>query len=202
MSYLLIVVLCLATTPDAPRSSSDDPADVSPAARSPRELRAAIRTALRSEATATTAYERNAASRLLCALYAQVQDNSVMSPRSRVQWADKIRSRLLRVKKRLEAEISRKNDRLQRATSASTSKTISATARNDFVMGGQAQPDDNGVALVELIQQTIRPNIWDVNGGEASIVYFAPLRALVVRAPGGIHRRTGDLLNRLRVAGP
>jgi len=44
-------------------------------------------------------------------------------------------------------------------------------------------PREFGPDLIELIQRTISPEVWDVNGGNSSMVYYAPLRVLVVRAP-------------------
>jgi hypothetical protein len=59
---------------------------------------------------------------------------------------------------------------------------------------------DYGPDLVELIQATISPSTWDINGGNASIVYYAPLRVLVVSAPGEVHGQVGDVLGQLRAA--
>jgi hypothetical protein len=59
---------------------------------------------------------------------------------------------------------------------------------------------DYGPELVELIQATISPSTWDINGGNGSIVYFAPLRVLVVSAPGEVHGQVGDVLGQLRAA--
>lgn len=56
-------------------------------------------------------------------------------------------------------------------------------------------------SLIDLIQRTINPPIWDVNGGPASVGYFAPYQALVVRAPGEIHYELGGTLGQLRNAG-
>src|SRR5205823_9827969 len=53
--------------------------------------------------------------------------------------------------------------------------------------GGGAFPNDNGLALVELIERTINPAFWDVNGGPGTIVYYAPLQCLVVRATSEVH---------------
>lgn len=61
-----------------------------------------------------------------------------------------------------------------------------------------AQPVDYGPQLVEIIQATISPATWDINGGNGSVVYFAPSRALVVRARETVHRQVGDLLWQLR----
>jgi hypothetical protein len=56
----------------------------------------------------------------------------------------------------------------------------------------------NGQALVELIQDTIAPNSWDLRGGPGSIVYFNPLRCLVVRQTGEGHDALSDLLGAAR----
>jgi hypothetical protein len=61
-----------------------------------------------------------------------------------------------------------------------------------------AQPPDNGQALVDLIQRTIEPSSWDVNGGPGSIVSFAPSRVLVVRQRSEIHQQLQDVVRGLR----
>jgi hypothetical protein len=66
--------------------------------------------------------------------------------------------------------------------------------------GGQAS-DDYGPQLVELIQQTIAPQTWDVNGGLGTAYYWRPGRALVIRQTGGVHDQLGDLLEQLGRAG-
>lgn len=53
-------------------------------------------------------------------------------------------------------------------------------------------------ALIDLIQATVRPEAWDVNGGTGSIVYFANGHGLVVVAPDDVHDDVGDLLRQLR----
>ncbi|HUT10711.1 MAG TPA: hypothetical protein VMY42_09455 [Thermoguttaceae bacterium] len=64
-------------------------------------------------------------------------------------------------------------------------------------MGGGMQNDDNGQELVELIQQTIAPTTWDVNGGTGTIYYWRPGRAIVVRQQEEIHRQIGDVIQQL-----
>lgn len=63
---------------------------------------------------------------------------------------------------------------------------------------GGAAVWDYGPALVELIQRTITPSFWDVNGGPGTIVYYRPLRVLVVRATPGMHIEVGEGLGKLR----
>ncbi len=64
--------------------------------------------------------------------------------------------------------------------------------------GGGAAVWDYGPALVELIQRTIVPKFWDVNGGPGTIVYYRPAMVLVVRATPGMHLEVADGLRRLR----
>jgi hypothetical protein len=74
-------------------------------------------------------------------------------------------------------------------------------AGGPFVFGGQGfvQPIDYGPELVELIQRTISPDTWDVNGGNGTVFYYAPLRVLVVRAPAAVHGQVGGVLGQARV---
>jgi hypothetical protein len=64
-------------------------------------------------------------------------------------------------------------------------------------MGGGAGPFDYGPSLVDLIQRTIVPDFWDVNGGPGTIVYYRPLMCLVVRATSDVHHRLGGTLDAL-----
>ena len=69
-------------------------------------------------------------------------------------------------------------------------------------LGGPGQfSDDYGPELVELIQQTIAPQTWDVNGGLGTAYYWRPGRALVIRQTGNVHDQLGDLLEQLGRAG-
>jgi hypothetical protein len=67
--------------------------------------------------------------------------------------------------------------------------------------GGRALIDANGRELVDLIERTINPDFWDVVGGPGTIVYYAPLQCLVVRATSEVHGRVGGLVGDLRKAG-
>jgi hypothetical protein len=59
---------------------------------------------------------------------------------------------------------------------------------------------DYGPELVEIIQAVISPKTWDINGGPGAVVYYAPLRVLVVSAPDDVHPQIGDLLGQMRAA--
>lgn len=60
---------------------------------------------------------------------------------------------------------------------------------------------DHGQELVDLIQKTISPGSWDINGGPGSIYYWRPGRAIVVRQTDEIHGQLGNVLNQLQQAG-
>jgi hypothetical protein len=68
--------------------------------------------------------------------------------------------------------------------------------------GGGAVTEASGRALVELIERTINPAFWDVAGGPGTIMYYAPLQCLVVRATSEIHGHVGALAEDLRAVGP
>jgi hypothetical protein len=57
---------------------------------------------------------------------------------------------------------------------------------------------DYGPELVEIIEQTISPATWNVNGGNGAVVYFAPLRVLVISAPESVHEQVGPVVGQLR----
>jgi hypothetical protein len=52
--------------------------------------------------------------------------------------------------------------------------------------------------LIDLIQQTIAPASWDVNGGEGVAIFFAPKGALVVRQTDEVHGGLVDVVNQLK----
>jgi len=66
--------------------------------------------------------------------------------------------------------------------------------------GGQNANSDNGQQLVDLIQNTIMPKSWDVNGGNGSIYYWQQQHAIVVRASGEVHDEISDTLEQLNRA--
>ena len=54
------------------------------------------------------------------------------------------------------------------------------------------------IQLIDLIQNTIEPDSWQVNGGKGSIYYFDQLKVLVIRQTGEVHHQIGDVLEQLR----
>jgi len=56
----------------------------------------------------------------------------------------------------------------------------------------------NGRRLIGLIQTTIAPDTWDVNGGRSTARYFDLYQVLVIRAPQSVHGEVDDLLGGAR----
>ncbi len=73
--------------------------------------------------------------------------------------------------------------------------------RSDAVPGGAGGGgafSDFAPSLIELIQSTIEPDHWDVAGGPATIRYYRPVFALVVRASSHVHPQIGGFLGGVR----
>ena len=56
----------------------------------------------------------------------------------------------------------------------------------------------NAMQLINLIQATIEPDSWDVNGGKGSIQFYSPLNVLVIRNTSEVHGSVGGGLQKLR----
>ena len=195
----------------------------------PYELRRAVRAAMRNEALAKTQAQRADAIRELVNVFGGLRQDTQMAESDRIRLANTIRIRLQRIKKQLQQQMAREKrlatrkggrseDELDELVSLASRQRLAAMSvplglvsqsmggpaalfAHAGGRGGGAGPHDHGQALVDLIQRTIQPDIWDVNGGPATIVYFAPLHALVVRAPSDVHHRAAGLLRGLRAAG-
>lgn len=194
-----------------------------PSDRPYHELHAEIRSALRAESTAVDRAARSAAVHDLVRLHWEIVEDSRFSASPTLkEYRNQIAIRLRSVQRDLQRdskrEARRTTDNNARsvqsnspppATLGSAARTIPAAPAAPSVTsvtssggrGGAIGPPDDGLALVELIQNTIQPDHWNVNGGPGSIVYFAPLRCLVVRATGEVHHQVGGAVEGLRAAG-
>ncbi|MCA9271209.1 MAG: hypothetical protein KDA41_22155, partial [Planctomycetales bacterium] len=137
----------------------------------------------------------------LCKLYVAVCRDTDMALDARKTLRAKLYTRLIRIKQDLEADLSRRKRDADAETptypivesaAAYSQSTVDPAPRG----GGTVR--DYGEALVELIQATISPKHWDVNGGPGSIVYWPTLHVLVVRASGDTHGHVGGLFDGLR----
>ncbi|HJT35739.1 MAG TPA: hypothetical protein VJ783_27165 [Pirellulales bacterium] len=70
-------------------------------------------------------------------------------------------------------------------------KTSKLRPAEDAGRGGA--PRSNAQDLIDLIQNTIAPESWDVMGGQGTIMYWEPGFALVVRQTDDVHEQIGGL---------
>lgn len=211
-------------SPDS-RAISPQPATNEPV--SLLELQREIRQTLRAEAQATTLADRTAAIYELCALHREiVADSRFRSLESLQEMRREVASRLVKVQADLKRKIYREKsdkrpidprDELLRSISdhwsligavqggpaelLASQRWFMGDVASGAARGGQGVPD-NGQGLVDLIQATIHPGFWDVQGGPGTIIYYSPLRCLVVRATDEVHGDVGGLVQGLRAANP
>jgi hypothetical protein len=182
--------------------------------RSGRELEKAAHAALRRWAKVGDA-DAGLAARQFIVLYKELQSDTRMAASQRDELRAKIRGRLAQ----LSQVIARHEARLAKHDPdavAHIGKPGGVLAQQAPGFGGQGAgmgvggapgggpgnaDDDYGPSLVELIQNTISPESWDVNGGAGSIYYWRGQRALVVRATGDVHDAIGGVLEQLDRAG-
>ena len=282
MSTLWLAALVLTAPPSAgasPSLAGEKKIDSSVSdLRQAQDLRRQVSRALRREAT-TEGAENQAAIHDLVALHLTLGSDTKLTKDERKRLRGVIRSRLMRVSKRIEREIARAKAKAKRERRKPDSiqvpvdlKKILSQQINNFGQGmargaqgndpgealielikttlqpgtwddlggpgvirlypplgvlhqhlggpgaalaggirggGVALPgaagggavEDYGEELVELIQQVIAPQSWDVNGGPGVAFYFRPLRVLVIRQTAEIHGRLGDVVGQLRQAG-
>jgi hypothetical protein len=175
------------------------------------------------ESQAAEDAERAAAVREMCALHGEILRDSryPLSPVLK-EYRGRLWSRLTKVKTELKHELARDAKANQAMLAEVT--TLESADRNsvraadalaaslsllDQTQGGPstmlalggAAVADNGAALVALIERTINPAFWDTVGGPGSIVYYAPLQCLVVRATAEVHGQLGGALGKLRDPG-
>lgn len=202
-----------------------------PEARRPfHEIQKELSDLLKREALTKDAAERGELVRRLCALHEEVRRDARTEYAEAMQgYRAQAWARLKRIQTDLKNQIARqrkgkavgKNAALADRNGAQIGTEPELLAASDslaaslslvdsslagpsalLAFGGRAGPADYGLELVDLIERTINPDFWDTNGGPGTIVYFAPLRCLVITATGEMHQNVGGLVGGLRAAGP
>lgn len=180
--------------------------------------------ALRAEAQAKTPEAQAAAVRKMCDLYGELTADPRLEASDVLKsYRAKLWSRMTRIKRELEQRLARQSGGTSsRMVSEAETQAIQDTAASlasqmsysSYTLGGPSYVlahsgaafgggavNDHAQELIDLIQRTISPQSWDVNGGQGSMFYFRPLMALVVRATSEVHGDVGGLLEALRRAG-
>ena len=207
-SYLL--ALCLVgATPTADQPSESVPPATTQPERTLHSFRKAYGSASRRVAL-RSGEDRDYAIRELTDLLIEVQKAEYLPDAERRSLHAQIRTRLIGISRDLKAEIARaeraekqpKTVALRNADGV-LAQRMAAMGGQNFAAAGQQRPAaqaarDRGQELVDLIQSTIAPHTWDVNGGVGSIFYWQPGHALVVRGRGEIHEQVGGAIGQLR----
>ena len=187
-----------------------------PSERSFHEISREMRSLLRVESLAKMPLERAAVIRDMCRLYRElVRDPRFGASTTLAKYRAKLWARLQKIEKQLRRDLARQkpvkepSDLSLNDSGLSVSDITTDSLENQMgligvTLGGVAEllMRNAGAAggaavhvqaenLIDLIQRTIHPDHWDVHGGPGTIVYFAPLQALVVRASSEVHRNLG-----------
>jgi len=220
MSGLLVLLALGAVSVDVPDSGVQTPSGERAEPRRYNEINADIRQVLRAEALADTVQERAPSIRKMATLYRElVKDPRLETSDTLKKYKAKLWSRMTHIKTDLERQIERDAKKAKRgkrdedllAVQTATRSLAEQMSLMNYTMGGPSYVlqhsggafgggarYDHGQELVDLIQRTIKPDTWDVNGGTGSIFYYRPLMALVVRATSEVHGNVGGLLGALR----
>lgn len=220
MVTLALVLAVAAADPGSPAAA----AVPAVALRRYHEIERDMTEALRSEARAQTPEARADAVRKMCGVYRElVSDPRLETSDELKSYKAKLWSRMTRIKRELEQRVARQaaeapgrapNDAEAQAIQDAAASLAAQMSYSNYTLGGPGYVlahsgaafgggtvNDHAQELIDLIQRTITPNFWDVNGGPGSMFYYRPLMALVVRATSEAHGDVGGLLGALRRAG-
>ena len=179
---MLLLIVALGGSPSCDATTAQAAAD----------LRRAVHESLRRWARPGDQQLTEAARELL-ELYRRVDRDTQLAAASRKELRLKLRSRLAGLAERIAAR--------SVAIPADRAKPL-AQQLGGAAFGPQVAPaGDAGQDLVDLIQKTIAPHTWDVNGGPGVIRFWRPGLALVVYQTGEVHQRIADLTEQLQKAG-
>ncbi len=184
----MTAVVCLLAVLTAPPTSSDTAEEVKTVVTEeteqpplkPYEIRRALHTALKDEATSETLADRYDATERLCALFYEMMLNQDFPDYDRQKWRARLVSRLRSVRDDLQ-KLPPKEE-----TDRSRANTVDAR-------GGGAIDERGADQLIDLITTTIDPETWDIHGGNGSIFYYSNLRVLVIRQTQEVHEKIGGI---------
>ena len=209
----------VAARAESPETSERDNAADKLRKRTGRELLAAVRETLARLARPKDDQLEASIEEILF-VHQELREDDAMAGSQREYYTAKVESRLNQLSIQLKKRIAR-NKRLakrkppqqirvpEKSGEQLAQRVGGAAPPVQPLVGGGGAPargrqpnDDYGQQLVDLIQKTIAPSTWDVNGGLGTIYYWRPGRALVVRQTGEVHEQMGNALGQLRRAGP
>jgi hypothetical protein len=198
----------------APVNAASPATDSVPAARqksTPAQLRVAVHDALRSEATSRGA-SREAAIRKLLALDGDLEKETRLSDDQRRELRALVRTRLARSGQALKVQLNKDSKPGSGSAQGTVADVLKSLQRDDAVLAQRPQPPGqsaailnppgqfgtNGQELIDLIQNTIAPASWEINGGPGVIRYFSNNQSLVIRQTDEVHGLIEDVIRQVR----
>lgn len=140
----------------------------------------------------------HAAVRDLVAVYVDLEADEQLSASEHKRLKNQVRRRLRRISLALARDLRRQG---RRSTAVIGTKSSGSVATNDSSAdsrgAGGGAPQNGAQDLIDLIESTIGPDTWDVNGGQGTIRYWQPGMALVVRQTSEVHAQLGGALQNL-----
>jgi hypothetical protein len=166
------------------------------APREPAELRQAYRDVMRQSARRAQP-DYAVVVPQMTGLYVELAaaDDFSHAERSRLRGCLKVR--LEEIRDRLALEDHRQRGRV-RVSAAERGRAANGAGDRELPSIGGPLDEPNARTLIELIQNTIAPESWQVNGGQGSIRYYSLYHALVVRQTAEVHHQLGGGLGQFR----
>ena len=163
--------------------------------RTPTEIRKAYHKASRL-ANPGKSWDPFEAAPELIRLYREVNHPAALPAGERIRKRRALKAKLERVRDRLKLMLVReKREIARRRYRERLSRKHGREPKPSAAGGGGVAA--NAARLIALIQNTIAPHTWNVNGGNGSISFLGnPFYVLVVRASGEVHHQIGGVLGR------
>lgn len=130
----------------------------------------------------------------LVTVYGKINHVRRMAPSEKKQMRTRLEVRLQTLKSQLSRENRRREQSLAKARRREAGNSKRKQTVDQEPLNATAAEIARANELIALIQATVAPESWDVNGGEGSIRYFPLLKVLVVRNSGEVHHRIGGVV--------
>lgn len=125
----------------------------------------------------------------LTQLYSELDSTTKLSHHESSKMSGTLKTRLEETRDKLKRQTLKLRAEIKKTAYRESLRTTKSPE-----LSGPAQELARANELIELIQTTIEPDHWDVNGGKGSMRYFPNLKVLVVRASGEVHQQLGAAL--------
>ncbi|MDO4573866.1 MAG: hypothetical protein Q4D98_01480 [Planctomycetia bacterium] len=150
------------------------------------------------------AADAEAAAKEFLVLYERLKADAVLPEKDRKKMTTIVRNRLASLSRQIEKNLKETPQSVKKAT-----ETPPILAQQQPIAGGgngtaertSQLSQANGEVLVEIIQETIRPDTWDSRGGNGAIRYWNNKQFLIIRQTDPVHEEVEGLLQQLRRAG-